>query len=147
VVSQVLGASIVNSILKKEGKSPRKDSRTETGGDGSGKERLDFFGHAYLTKRRAVLYAVKLDALRHKQPFEACHQVISVYIQATQYIYQREPVFRPGVYRHVRFPKKHISRNALWAKLMHAFLHDMQLANFCRKPEALTYFALVVKRV
>jgi hypothetical protein len=106
-----------------------------------------FFGHAYLTKRCAVVSAVKLDALRHKQPFEAGHQVISVYIQATQYIYQREPIFRPGVYRHVRFPKKHISRNALWAKSVHAFLHDVQLANFCREPEALTYFALVVKQV
>jgi len=111
------------------------------------KNAFRFFGHSHLTESRVLASAVVLDAPRHKQPFEAAHEVLSIYVQATNYIYQRKQIFRPGVHGYVRFSKKHISRNAMWTESVHAFLHDVQLANFRREPEARTYFPPVIKQV
>jgi hypothetical protein len=73
--------------------------------------------------------------------------VLSIDVHATQYVDERELVFWPGVHGDVRFSQEHVARNAMWAKAVHTFVHDVELANFHRKPESSTYFLPVIKQL
>ena len=73
--------------------------------------------------------------------------MLSIHVCATQYIYERELTFRPRVYGDVRFPKEHVARNTLWAEAVRPFVHDVEVANFCRESESSTNFPPVVKQL
>ena len=46
---------------------------------------------------------------------------------------ERAPMLNPELRERLWFPKEHVARNAMWAKAVHRFVHDVELANFHRE--------------